>query len=167
MSDVYLGKSKIEGQGVLASRFFQPREVIMEYKGDIVHAADIPKKDFYGIGDRYVQVGEDQFLGPSGELDDYLNHSCDPTAGLVNKDNKVFVIAIKHIAKDEEVAWDYSTTLALNGAWEMPCHCGAENCRGVIRDFKTLPEETKIKYRDLGIVPSYILDDLKNEPKIR
>ena len=81
--------------------------------------------------------------------------------GIVIKDGKVFVVAIRPINAQEEIAWDYSTTLDLNGAWEMPCHCGSPQCRKVIKDFKTLPLELQKKYSDLGIVPQYILSKIK------
>ena len=161
MHEFYIGKSKIEGQGVFTEQSFKPGETIMEYKGPIVHLADIPKGDLHGMGDRYVQIGEDEFLGPSNDIDDWLNHSCDPDAGIQIKDGKVFVIAIRPIKAREEITWDYSTTLDLHGTWEMLCHCGSPQCRKRIRDFKILPSELQRKYSDLGVVPQYILKKLR------
>jgi hypothetical protein len=39
--------------------------------------------------------------------------------------------------------------------FEMPCRCGAPNCRGLVRDFKHLPDDLKSRYASLGIVPAY------------
>ncbi|MEK7623542.1 MAG: SET domain-containing protein-lysine N-methyltransferase [Patescibacteria group bacterium] len=156
MSDVYLGHSAINGQGVFAGRDFSVGERVLEYKGPLVHGSDIPKDDFYGLGDRYVQIGQDLFLGASDEIDDYLNHSCNPNAGIVVEGNTVNVVAIRPIPAGEEIVWDYSTTLDMKGEWEVRCTCGSSNCRGFVRDFLSLPPETQQRYKDLGVVPQYL-----------
>lgn len=93
-------------------------------------------------------------MGPSGDTDDFFNHSCAPNAGL-KIDGKVFLIAIQNIANGDEITWDYSTTMDADD-WEMDCNCGSKNCRGRIRDFKYIPQDTQKRYLDLGIVPEYI-----------
>lgn len=99
-------------------------------------------------------------MGPSGKLDDYVNHSCDPNSGLVINNINVILIAIRNIKKLEEITWDYSTTIDED-EWEMDCNCRSNICRGRIGDFKYLPEDIQRRYIKLGIVPNYILESLK------
>jgi len=95
-------------------------------------------------------------MGPSGEVDDFFNHSCDPNAGLKITVTKAVLIAIKDISPGQEITWDYSTTMDEDD-WEINCNCGSNNCRGKIRDFKYLPPEIQQKYLTLDIVPEYIV----------
>lgn len=91
--------------------------------------------------DRYIQVGKDKYLGPSGDYDDFFNHSCNPNSGIKIKGNRVILIAIKNIKKGKEITWDYSTTMDED-EWEMCCMCKIKNCRKIIRDFKYLPKKS-------------------------
>jgi hypothetical protein len=67
----------------------------------------------------------------------YINHSCDPNAGLV--DQRTWA-AIRDIEPDEEVTCDYGTFETSPG-WYLTCHCGSARCRGTITacDFR-LPD---------------------------
>ena len=108
-----------------------------------------------GASDRYLQIGRDRYMGPSGRIDDLINHSCSPNAGLRFTDDGVFLVALRPIAPGEEIAWDYSTTLA-DPDWSMQCACGSPECRGVIRAFALLPAEVQDRYRAMGIVAPYL-----------
>ena len=55
------------------------------------------------------------------------NHSCDPNTVY----NGLNVVAIRHIAKGEELTLDYATFLDKN-MQPFHCLCGAPNCRGLI-----------------------------------
>lgn len=145
------------GKGVFADRFFKKGETIFVFGGDFFKHNELPKP-YNEIDDHYMQIDKDLYIGPSGSYDDFFNHSCDPNSGIVINGKNVKLIAIKDIEQGEEIAWDYSTTMD-EGDWEMECKCGSQNCRGKIRDFKYLPDEVKKKYKDLGIVASYILDN--------
>lgn len=109
-----------------------------------------------------MQIGENLYMGPSGNIDDFFNHSCNPNSGLKINGKKVFLIAIEDIKKDDEITWDYSTTMDEDD-WEMDCNCDSKNCRGRIRDFKYLPSDIQKRYLDLGIVPEYISKNFKKE----
>ena len=87
-----------------------------------------------------------------GEPDRYLNHSCDPNAGIV--DNRRLV-AIRAIAAGEEIRFDYSTTMAED-FWTLECRCGSPLCRGTVTDFRLLPSEVKQRYLELGVVQGFI-----------
>lgn len=148
-----VGKNHL-GQAVFADRDFKRDAVIVKFEGPIVHSGYVPQ-NLFGERDRYFQVGEFFYMGPSGEIDDLINHSCEPNAGLKFTDFGIILVAIRNIKKGEEITWDYSTTL-YNNRWTMDCLCSSNNCRKKIREFLHLPEEIQKKYLDLGIVPQYI-----------
>lgn len=65
-------------------------------------------------------------------------------------------MAIHDITSEEEITFDYSTSIDQD-SWTMNCRCGSKNCRGVIGEFRLLPNEIQTKYIRLGIVPEYVL----------
>ena len=103
-----------------------------------------------------VQIGPDLYIGASGKADDFVNHSCDPNAGLLIDGTHVRLVAIREIAQGEQITFDYSTTMDEDD-FEFDCRCGSPACRGRIRDFKYLPAELRFRYFRLGIVPKYNL----------
>jgi hypothetical protein len=104
---------------------------------------------------RTIQVGPDAFKLPTGTLDDFTNHSCDPNTGVRLTARGTVVVALRDIAAHEELTYDYSTYLD-NPYESMVCRCGAPNCRGVIGSFATLPAELRERYIALGVVGAFV-----------
>ena len=94
-------------------------------------------------------------MGPSGRIDDLINHSCAPNAGLRFTSDGVFLVAIRNIDRGEEISWDYSTTLKESN-WHMICQCRAPECRRVIGNFATLSEERQEWFRSHNLVAPYL-----------
>lgn len=157
MNTLILGKSKL-GKTIFANKNFKQGEEIIEIKGPQMKREELPDL-ITPEDDRYIQVGENTYLGSSGDFDDFFNHSCDPNSGVKINGRKVILIAIRNIKKGEEINWDYSTTMDEDD-WEMDCMCQSKKCRKRIRDFKYLPKKIQQKYIKLGIVPKYILEKL-------
>ncbi|MEK6983140.1 MAG: SET domain-containing protein-lysine N-methyltransferase [Nanoarchaeota archaeon] len=155
MAELILKNSKKHGKGIFADKDFKKNEKIMELHGGLYTYQQLPFP-YFEVEDRYVQIGQNLYMGPPGGLDDFVNHSCNPNAGLKINGKKVDVIAVKNIKTGEEITWDYSTTMDEDD-WEMDCLCGSQNCRKRVRDFKYLPKDTQKKYIELGIIPEYIL----------
>jgi len=147
------------GRGILANRNFESGEKILEFKGQILRREELPVP-YSAVEDHYMQIGERLYLGPSGDKDDLINHSCQPNAGVKIRDKRVFLFSIKAIKKGEEITWDYSTTMDED-EWEMNCNCKSENCRRRIRDFNHLPKDLQQNYISLGIVPEFIIKSLQ------
>ncbi|MHC4505637.1 MAG: SET domain-containing protein, partial [Planctomycetota bacterium] len=89
------------GSGVFAGRQIQRGEEILQFSGRLVDRGELPSP-YCAIDDYYLQVGDDLFLGPSGDVDDFVNHSCDPNAGVVIAGGTTRLIAIRKIKSGEE-----------------------------------------------------------------
>jgi len=119
------------GSGVFATQSIPAGTSLLSLTGAIAHHVDELPPD-----SRAVQIGPDSWLYSFGsELDDFMNHSCDPNAGFVRGD--LVLYSLRPIEADEEVTWDYSTSISLSG-WSMECLCPSPKCRKIIRPWPEL-----------------------------
>jgi len=147
---IYVSDSAI-GRGVFAKLPLKPREIIFYMNGKLI---DFEKSiDF--MGEYSVQIGARSYVDPISPAR-YLNHSCNPNAGFVDA---ISLIALRPILPGDEIRFDYSTTM-LERHWELDCSCGASTCRRRIRDFDLIPHVLQDHYLELGIVQSFILDEV-------
>jgi uncharacterized protein len=58
----------------------------------------------------------------------WLNHSCSPNAEAQVIEGRIWLIAIRDIAPEEEITFNYG--FDLENYQEYPCGCGAPNCVG-------------------------------------
>ena len=142
------------GKAVYAAEGFAEGDTIIRFTGRQFRADKVPSL-MHGKSDRYVQVTPQHYMGPSGRIDDLINHSCSPNAGLRFTDAGVFLVAIRDITPGEEIAWDYSTTLAESN-WHMICQCQSPECRRVIGNFSTLSDERQEWFRARNLVAPYL-----------
>jgi hypothetical protein len=82
-----------------------------------------------------------------------FNHSCIPNAGIRNS-NQLF--AFRDIEMDEEITYDYSSTVGTNVEWWMPCHCMTGDCRGEVGNVLTIPPEVLESYVRADLLPDFI-----------
>jgi len=142
------------GKTVYAAEGFAEGDDIVRFTGRRLRADRVPSL-MRGASDRFIQVTPDHYMGPSGRIDDLINHSCSPNAGLRFMANGVFLIAIRPIAAGEEISWDYSTTLKESN-WHMICQCRSPECRKVIGNFETLAPERQEWFRARNLVAPYL-----------
>lgn len=149
------------GKGVFANRSFSPGEMIIRFRGRMYHKEEylkrVKQEKCY-----FLQIDTDWFLGPTRSLDNFVNHSCSPNSGFRVYNRKAYLFALWPIAPDEEVTFDYSTSMAEDH-WEMDCQCGSPSCRGRVRDFKYLPAEIQLKYISLQAAPDYVVQSMLRE----
>lgn len=83
-----------------------------------------------------------------------VNHSCDPNCGLkLNQFNGYNLVAMKPIAKGQEITFDYCMSEWISIA--VPnCNCQSDLCRGSIRGGKFLSDELLQKYEGF-LAPYY------------
>lgn len=144
-----IGKSDINGKGIILAKDVKKDEVILIFKGKEVCYTE----GVWWRGPNWLQVGYVRWIKPEpGAVGNYLNHSCNPTAGIHGK-NKI--VATRPLKKGEEVTIDYalSETYPL---WHMRCRCGSANCRKVVKPYQDLSEQRKRKY--IPYTSKYILD---------
>ena len=153
MEDLFVRDTGKYGKGVFLGKGSRRGGILLRFTGPILDFDEIQAESYEDK--MAIQVGERKYIGSSGEVDDFVNHSCDPNSGLQLIDGGLFLVAIRNIDGGEEITFDYSTSMNENYT-EMDCYCGSASCRGRIRDFKFLPHELKEKYIQLEIVPEYI-----------
>jgi uncharacterized protein len=154
--DNLLIKNSNMGKGVFSNKTWVKGEILLEFKGDKINSDFIPKNNYV---DHYLQIGKGKYLGPSGDIDDFVNHSCEPNTGVIFEGSRIFLKVIKDINIGDEIFFDYSTTVNEDD-WSMECSCKSLNCRKIIADFKYLPSYIKHKYIELNIVPEYAMEKL-------
>ncbi len=144
-----------KGFGVFAARPFKAGEVLLSFEGERLPRSRVPTK-LEPEEDHYLQIGENLFLGPSGLIDDFVNHSCDPNC-KVTFEYDVTLVAMRNIAAGEEVTFDYSTTSTdTPETWSLRCRCNGANCRGLVSGFRTLPKEVRDFYITKSAAPLYV-----------
>lgn len=135
----------------------------------VVCEVDIPAKNpiyeftgnFYTDPSKYedslmLQVGSNLYMGPSGNIDDLIKHSCNPNCYIHIIGKRAILYSLVNIKANTEITFDYSIS-ALNGL-NFACKCGAFNCRKVIKPFLELDEGVRNKLISSGIVPLFIYD---------
>lgn len=142
-----------KGKGVIVLADIPANTVIFEFKGNKFVRENMTQNAL-----SYLQVGKDRFLGPSGDLDDYINHSCNPNCGLNILGDRAFLVTLHLVKLRTEITFDFSTSSNDTlDQWQMDCKCGEFKCRKVISGYQYLDKEIKERYEKLGIVPSYLI----------
>jgi SET domain-containing protein len=126
---VYIKSSPQHGQGVFAALPIKKGEEVLAFTGPLLTRAELNERDYH------LQIDEGLYLGPSGEADDYANHSCAPNTGF---NDGLSLVALRDIAPHEEITWDYSTAIDEEDFPGFPCRCGALECRNTVRSFRHL-----------------------------
>jgi len=154
------------GKGVFTIQDITTGNEVLQFGGSVVGSDELPNP-YSAENDYYLQIGDGIFLGPSGGIDDYVNHSCCPNTGVLFDSGVIKLVAVTSIPAGSEITFDYSTTMD-NSRWEMDCCCSSRNCRYKIKNFVELASEIQAQYIQLGVVPDYILQKFfANNPVIQ
>lgn len=142
--------------GVFAHDYVAEGELLAVWGGDILSYDEFIQLDEY-LQDLSIQVEDNFFLvpltiGPA----DYVNHSCNPNAGL---SGQITLIALRDIPPDEEVCFDYAMSDSTNYD-EFDCKCGQPNCRGRFTGNDWMNPELWNRYGDF--FSPYILRKIKS-----
>ncbi len=133
------GESAAHGAGAFATAPIEKGELIVIFTGAVTDTADTDFDDYH------LQVGEGRYLGPSGDLDDLVNHSCEPNAGFSaqSQNEMPILIARRDIAPGEEITMDYNAVIDEADWPGFACGCGASGCNGMVRSFRDLSDVKK------------------------
>ncbi len=133
--------SKIHGGGLFARQAIPEGERIIEYVGDSVTKAEALRRD--ARRRERQEAGDDGcvYLFEVNQRHDIdgdvpwntarlINHSCEPNCEPQNLRGHIWIVALRDIAKGEELSYDYG--FDWDGWEEHPCRCGAPTCVGYI-----------------------------------
>ncbi|MDP3543101.1 MAG: SET domain-containing protein-lysine N-methyltransferase [Elusimicrobiota bacterium] len=140
--------SAAHGQGVFAERPYAAGEVILVFTGKELSTAEADRRD---VRRHCLDVGSGLQLYVEAPAR-FLNHSCDPNAGLRDA---VTLAAIRAIPAGEEIRFDYSTCVP-DASWALDCRCESPLCRGRVVAFPRLDAKTRRRLLDLKIVPAWL-----------
>lgn len=125
------------GFGVFACQKINTGEQLVRFGGQLLSGDDLMQL-LLRFRSLSLQIEENLYLVSfEPDLADYVNHSCNPNGGMFNATT---LVAMKTIARGEEVCFDYAMTDGSKYD-EFDCCCGSTLCRRKItgEDWK-LPE---------------------------
>ena len=138
------------GRGLFAGEPIADRVEILRFTGPVLTLNEVRARGAAAANALQVGINRYLYLDEPGRL---VNHSCSPNAAVVND---MTLVAIRPIARGEEIRFDYSTT--ISDGWTMPCQCGSPDCRRLVVAFQLLPEPLRRRYALLGQVQKFILE---------
>lgn len=138
-------KSKVHGKGLFAKKDIRSGTKVIEYVGNKLKSQkwenDEDRDTIYvfQLNRKYDIDGD-----VSWNTARYINHSCDPNCEVDIIKDRIWIIAIKGIKKNQEITYNYG--FDLEDWQEHPCKCGTKNCVGYIVDDHYWPKlHRKIK----------------------
>lgn len=151
-------RSGRRGRGLFVTEPVAEGESVLAFGGEL-----LDRSEMLALLDRdhYLQIGPDLFLGPSGDLDDYVNHSCAPSTTVVIERGRLqaSLRALRALEPGDEVTFDYSTVQLDDPGFNIPrCHCDAEVCRGLIQDFSLMPRGEREALVRSGLCAWYVVE---------
>ena len=133
--------SPIHGRGLFATRDIPEGMRIIEYVGDKITKAESNRRG-------WAQFEKAQETGEAGvylftlnkryDVDGdvpwnaarLINHCCEPNCESQIIRGRIWILALRDIAKDEELFFNYG--FDLENFEDHPCRCGARRCVGFI-----------------------------------
>ncbi|MBC7415797.1 MAG: SET domain-containing protein-lysine N-methyltransferase [Herminiimonas sp.] len=131
--------SSIHGRGVFARRKIRAGTLLIEYTGDRISydqaCEDAAARDdesnhtfLFSLEDGSVIDG-----GSNGNDARWINHCCEPNCAAREEEGRIFIHALRDVARGEELNYDYGLVLderytpALKRSYA--CRCGTPGCR--------------------------------------
>jgi hypothetical protein len=132
--------SPVHGYGCFARRDIPKGTRLIEYVGERLSHKEADKRyedadvndnhTFLFIADRKTVIDATK----GGNESRFINHSCDGNCTSETEKGRVFVDSIKHIAKGEELNYDYQIPRDKEDPPNVDkiyaCRCGSPKCRG-------------------------------------
>lgn len=142
--------------GLFTEAVIPARTPIIELTGTIWNDDTLPEHQDQEL---ILQIGPGVYLGPSGGLDDYINHSCEPNCYINVVGKRAILYSLYLIESNSELTFDYSlSSTDTYDTWTFNCDCGSFKCRKKISGYQYLSDELKEEYVKKGIVPLFIND---------
>lgn len=140
---VKFARSAIHNWGLYAIEPIAANEMIIEYVGEIIRqkVSERRERNYLrsGIGSSYLfRIDEATVIDATkrGGIARFINHCCTPscTAKIIKVEGqkRIVIYALRDIAADEELTYDYKFEREQNGEERIPCLCGAPGCKGFL-----------------------------------
>ncbi len=136
--------SRISGKGAFALRPIKKGEKLIEYVGErLTHKQSDERYDDDSMDEHHTflfTISSRHVLDATVDGNDsrFINHSCDPNCEADITKGRIWISAIKDIAKGEELHYDYGYERSGDETAEdeqrYKCLCGTEKCRGSIME---------------------------------
>ena len=124
-------KSSISHKGLFTDSFISPRRKLGEFTGERISVREARRRAKGAKRISIVELSEREAIDGSvdGGPFQFINHSCDANVFIRIAYGRVEFYSKRRIQAGEELTCDYGES-HHNG--ELPCHCGAANCRKFI-----------------------------------
>ena len=147
-------RSKLHGWGVFASESINKNTFVIEYTGELIsnNVSDAREDTYLNEGCIWVfrvnrAWSRDAHVG--GNNARFINHSCAPNCEPIAYGDHIWIVAVRRIRPDEELAYDYAIELdephTPARKRRFPCACGAKRCRGSILKPKRQPAHQSVR----------------------
>jgi SET domain-containing protein len=143
---IRVGRSRIEGTGVFAKRKIPNGTRIIEYLGRRLPVGTLLSEQIEGQPVRTYSFGVNETTmidaTVGGNEARFINHSCEPNCEAYVFNDRVYIYAMRGIARNEELTFDYKLAPAKKSArkqydqMQFACHCGSPSCRGTMLAIK-------------------------------
>jgi hypothetical protein len=144
--NIFIKNTKYKGKSIFAKKNFEKGEPVFIICGPIVI-----KPSIYT-----VPIDFDLYIDPLSIAGKELNHSCELSCGIKNRN---IVVAMKNIKKGEEINIDYAMIVSKYNQrllkQDIKCKCKTKNCRGEFGSYEKLPNKLKKKYK--GFISEYLV----------
>jgi uncharacterized protein len=132
-------ESGVHGHGVYAMQAIPKGTRIIEYTGQRVSWEAAPNDEndphTFNFGLDNGEVINPEIGGNDAR---WINHSCDPNCEAIEEDDRIFICALRGIAPDEELFYDYALEIdepvTEESKKKFACHCRSPNCRRTMLD---------------------------------
>ncbi|KAL7797436.1 hypothetical protein V8C37DRAFT_369469 [Trichoderma ceciliae] len=140
---VKFARSAIHNWGLYAMENINKDDMIIEYVGEEVRQqiAEIREKRYLksGIGSSYLfRIDDNTVIDATkkGGIARFINHSCMPncTAKIIKVEGskRIVIYALRDIAMNEELTYDYKFEREIGSLDRIPCLCGTAACKGFL-----------------------------------
>lgn len=149
--------SALHGVGVYTTAPIATSTRVLEYTGERIRA-DSTDGMYDDVTYLFGLDGGKTVIDGFG-MAAFVNHSCDANCETDQIDGKIWIISTRDIQAGEELSYDYNIYDTDPGE-EVPCHCGAANCRGTM-----ISEDELKRHRKLARKKTKLNDRRKSRRK--
>ncbi|KAK4193025.1 putative histone-lysine N-methyltransferase, H3 lysine-4 specific [Podospora australis] len=140
---VKFARSAIHNWGLYAMENIPKDDMIIEYVGEEIRQqiAELREAQYLksGIGSSYLfRIDDNTVIDATkkGGIARFINHSCMPncTAKIIKVEGtkRIVIYALRDIAQNEELTYDYKFEREIGSTDRIPCLCGTTACKGFL-----------------------------------